>query len=192
MAHAEVPPDAPEQLHNGDFSGGVTPWFSYGTGPLAVTDGRLCTTVAGGLANPWDAGIGRDAGPLTAGAEYELSFDVSATPGAAVTALLQLGSAPYTGYASVDATATGSAQHVTKTFIAPADNAAAQLVFQIGGSAEAQTFCLDDVLLAAARRPRRTSRTPVPGSGSTRSATCPAARRTPPWSPRPPTRSTGS
>ncbi|MFC4144939.1 glycoside hydrolase family 9 protein [Micromonospora mangrovi] len=147
VAHAEVPPDAPEQLQNGDFSAGVAPWFSYGTGPLAVTDGRLCTTVAGGLANPWDAGIGEDAVPLTAGAEYQLSFDVSATPGAAVKAVLQQGSAPYTSYAAVDATATGTATHVTRTFTAPADNAGAQLVFQLGGNAQAQTFCLDNVSL---------------------------------------------
>ncbi|MFG2109074.1 glycoside hydrolase family 9 protein [Micromonospora chersina] len=146
-ARAEVPPDAPEQLRNGDFSAGTSPWFSYGTGDLGVTNGRLCTTVAGGLANPWDAGIGQDALPLIAGAEYELSFDISATPGAAVKAVLQLGSAPYTTYASVDATATGAAQHVARTFTAPADNAGAQLIFQVGGSPEAQTFCLDNVSL---------------------------------------------
>ncbi|NES15443.1 MULTISPECIES: glycoside hydrolase family 9 protein [Micromonospora] len=147
VAHAEVPPDAPEQLRNGDFSDGTAPWFSYGTGALGVTDGQLCTTVPGGLANPWDAGIGQDAVPLIAGAEYELAFDVSATPGAAVKAVLQLGSAPYTTYASVDATATGTAAHVTKTFTAPADNPGAQLIFQVGGSPEAQTFCLDNVSL---------------------------------------------
>ncbi|MFI5837826.1 glycoside hydrolase family 9 protein [Micromonospora sp. NPDC051300] len=146
-ALAEVPPDAPEQLRNGDFSAGVSPWFSYGTGELAVTDGRLCTTVAAGTANPWDAGIGQDAVPLISGAEYELSFDVSATPGAALKAVLQLGSAPYTTYASVDATATGTAKHVSTTFTAPADNAGAQLIFQVGGSAQAQTFCLDNVSL---------------------------------------------
>ncbi|WFE39551.1 glycoside hydrolase family 9 protein [Micromonospora sp. WMMD998] len=146
-ALAEVPPDAPEQLRNGDFSAGVSPWFSYSTGELAVTDGQLCTTVAAGTANPWDAGIGQDAVPLIQGAEYELSFDVSATPGAALKAVLQLGSAPYTTYASVDATATPTATHVTTTFTAPADNAGAQLIFQIGGSAEAQTFCLDNVSL---------------------------------------------
>ncbi|MFI7577186.1 glycoside hydrolase family 9 protein [Micromonospora sp. NPDC049497] len=146
-AYAEPPPDAPEQIDNGDFSEGVAPWFSYGTGPLAVTDGRLCTTVPGGLANPWDAGIGQDGVPLVAGAEYTLGFDVSATPGAAVKAVLQLGSAPYTTYASVDATATGTAQRFTQTFTVPADNPSAQLIFQVGGNAAEQTVCLDDVSL---------------------------------------------
>ncbi|SBT39484.1 glycoside hydrolase family 9 protein [Micromonospora narathiwatensis] len=146
-ALAEVPPDAPEQIRNGDFSDGTSPWFSYGTGDLRVVDGRLCTTVPAGLANPWDAGIGQDAVPLIAGAEYELSFDISATPGTAVTAVLQLGSAPYTTYASANANATGTAQHVAKTFTAPADNPGAQLIFQVGGSPQAQTVCLDNVSL---------------------------------------------
>ncbi|KAB1138690.1 glycosyl hydrolase family 5 [Micromonospora sp. AMSO12t] len=146
-AHAEPPPDAPEQIDNGDFSAGVSPWFSYGTGPLAVTDGRLCATVPGGLANPWDAGIGQDGVPLVAGAEYTLGFDVSATPGTAVKAVLQLGTAPYTTYASVDATAGGTAQRFEKTFTVPEANPAAQLIFQVGGNAAEQTVCLDDVSL---------------------------------------------
>ncbi|MGC4748605.1 glycoside hydrolase family 9 protein [Micromonospora sp. DT201] len=152
-AHADPPPDAPEQIDNGDFSAGVSPWFSFGTGPLAVTDGRLCTTVAGGLANPWDAGIGQDGVPLIAGAEYTLGFAVSATPGAAVKAVLQLGSAPYTTYAAVDATATGTAQRVEQTFVVPDDNPAAQLIFQVGGAAETQTICLDDVSLRGGEPP---------------------------------------
>ncbi|MFI6067792.1 glycoside hydrolase family 9 protein [Micromonospora sp. NPDC051227] len=152
-AHADPPPDAPEQIDNGDFSAGVSPWFSFGTGALAVTDGQLCTTVAGGLANPWDAGIGQDGVPLIAGAEYTLGFAVSATPGAAVKAVLQLGSAPYTTYAAVDATATGTLQRVEQTFTVPDDNPSAQLIFQVGGSAQAQTICLDDVSLRGGEPP---------------------------------------
>ncbi|WP_422733703.1 glycoside hydrolase family 9 protein [Micromonospora sp. WMMD558] len=152
-AQAEPPPDAPEQLDNGDFSAGVSPWFSYGTGTLGVTDGRLCTTVPGGLANPWDAGIGQDGVPLVAGAEYTLGFDVSATPGTAVKAVLQLGSAPYTTYASVDATATGTPARVEKTFTVSDENPAAQLIFQVGGSAAEQTVCLDNVSLRGGNPP---------------------------------------
>ncbi|MCG5463857.1 glycoside hydrolase family 9 protein [Micromonospora sp. MED01] len=152
-AHADPPPDAPEQIDNGDFSAGVSPWFSFGTGALAVTDGQLCTTVAGGLANPWDAGIGQDGVPLIAGAEYTLGFAVSATPGAAVKAVLQLGSAPYTTYAAVDATATGTLQRVEQTFTVPDDNPNAQLIFQVGGAAQAQTICLDDVSLRGGEPP---------------------------------------
>ncbi|MDH6466206.1 endoglucanase [Micromonospora sp. A200] len=147
VAHAEVPPDAPEQLSNGDFSAGVSPWFSYGTGALDAADGRLCTTVPGGSANPWDAGIGQDGVRLNAGAEYRLGFDVSATPGAAIKAVLQLGSAPYTTYAAVGATAGPESTRVEQTFTVPDDNPAAQLIFQVGGSAAEQRICLDNVSL---------------------------------------------
>ncbi|MFC5927892.1 glycoside hydrolase family 9 protein [Micromonospora vulcania] len=152
-AYADPPPDAPEQIDNGDFSAGVAPWFSYGTGALAVTDGQLCTTVPGGLANPWDAGIGQDGVPLLAGAEYTLGFAVSATPGTAIKAVLQLGSAPYTTYAAVDAAATGTPQRVEQTFTVPDDNPGAQLIFQVGGAAAAQTVCLDDVSLRGGEPP---------------------------------------
>ncbi|MEV1013632.1 glycoside hydrolase family 9 protein [Micromonospora sp. NPDC049801] len=152
-AYAAPPPDAPEQIDNGDFSAGVSPWFSYGTDSLGVTDGQLCAAVPGGLANPWDAGIGQDGVPLIAGAEYTLGFDITATPGTAVKAVLQLGSAPYTTYAAVDAAATGTVQRVESTFTVPDDNQNAQLIFQVGGSAQAQTICLDDVSLRGGEPP---------------------------------------
>ncbi|SCL33150.1 Carbohydrate binding domain-containing protein [Micromonospora nigra] len=153
VAHADPPPGAPEQITNGDFSAGVAPWFSFGTGPLGVTDGQLCTTVAGGLANPWDAGVGQDGVPLIAGAEYTLGFDVSAAPGGAVRAVLQLGAAPYTAYVTVDTTATGTTQRVEKTFVASDDNSAAQMIFQIGGNADEQSICLDNVSLRGGEPP---------------------------------------
>ncbi|MEV6692389.1 glycoside hydrolase family 9 protein [Micromonospora sp. NPDC051196] len=152
-AYADPPADAPEQINNGDFSNGSSPWFSFGTGPLGVTDGQLCTTVAGGLANPWDAGIGHDGVPLIAGAEYTLGFDVRSTPGSSVTAVLQLGSAPYTGYYSVIAAATPTLQRVERTFVAPTDDSRAQLIFQVGGAAQEQTVCLDNVSLRGGNPP---------------------------------------
>ncbi|GAB2931982.1 cellulase [Micromonospora polyrhachis] len=148
-AHADPPPpDAPEQIDNGDFNVGVPPWFSYGTGPLGVVDGRGCATVPGGLGNLWDAGIGQGAVPLVAGSAYTLSFAVSANPGnSALRAVLQLGTAPYTAYTSVDATASDGAIRVEHTFTAPTDDPTAQLIFQVGGSPVEQTLCLDDVSL---------------------------------------------
>ncbi|GAA0370832.1 cellulase [Micromonospora gifhornensis] len=152
-AYADPPADAPEQINNGDFSNGSSPWFSFGTGPLGVVDGELCTTVAGGLANPWDAGIGHDGVPLIAGAEYTLGFDVHATPGTSVTAVLQLGSAPYTGYYSVTAAATPTLQRVERTFVASTDDSRSQLIFQVGGGAQEQTVCLDNVSLRGGNPP---------------------------------------
>nr|WP_308424577.1 glycoside hydrolase family 9 protein [Micromonospora sonchi] len=152
-AHADPPADAPEQITNGDFSTGVSPWFSYGTGPLGVTDGQLCATVPGGLGNSWDAGIGQDAVALVGGAEYTLGFDVTATPGGSVNAVLQLGNAPYTGYYSVSAAATATRQRIERTFVAPDDDSRAQIIFQVGGSAQEQTICLDNVSLRGGNPP---------------------------------------
>ncbi|GAB3844489.1 cellulase [Micromonospora andamanensis] len=152
-AFADPPADAPEQIRNGDFSDGSSPWFSYGTNSLGVVDGQLCATVSAGLANPWDAGIGHDALPLIAGAEYTLGFDVTSTPGGPVAAVLQLGSEPYTGYYSVTAAATPTQQRVERTFVAPTDDSRAQLIFQIGGSAEARTVCLDNISLRGGNPP---------------------------------------
>ncbi|MEH1017590.1 glycoside hydrolase family 9 protein [Micromonospora sp. CPCC 206060] len=146
-AFAEPAPDAPEQVRNGDFSDGTSPWFTYGAGPIGVSDGRGCATVPGGLANPWDAGIGQEGIPLVAGGEYTLGFDASATPGTAIKAVLQLGSAPYTSYFAVDATAGTTPGRIERTFTAPADDARAQLIFQVGGSTDEQTVCLDNVSL---------------------------------------------
>ena len=85
------PPGGAEQIRNGDFSNGTAGWYSYGTTASGVVDGRLCSEVPGGLANPWDAGVGQNDIPLIAGETYVLSFDASAEPGATVRVTVQLG-----------------------------------------------------------------------------------------------------
>jgi endoglucanase len=137
----------PEQVHNGGFDEGTAGWYSYGTTATGVTDGRLCSVVPTGLANPWDAGVGQNDIPLVAGASYTFSFTASADPGATVRAAVQLGVDPYTGYFSRDVPLTGPAQQLTFTFTAPADTAQAQVAFQVGGNAAQYTFCVDDVSL---------------------------------------------
>ncbi|HYN93333.1 MAG TPA: glycoside hydrolase family 9 protein [Pilimelia sp.] len=144
---AAPPPAGPEQVQNGDFADGTNGWFSYGTTSTGVTDGRLCAAVPAGLANPWDAGIGQNGVPLVAGSTYTFSFDASATPGASVRANVQLGAAPFTSFLSRDVALTATAQHLEFTFTAAVDTGAAQIAFQVGGSAAAYTLCLDNVSL---------------------------------------------
>jgi endoglucanase len=141
------PPGGAEQLQNGDFSNGDGGWFSYGTTGTGVADGKLCTDVPGGLANPWDAGVGQNGVTLVAGAEYKFSFDASAAPGATVRAAVQLGAEPFTGYLSKDVPLTAAAQHLEFGFTAPEATTAAQVVFQVGGNAAAYRFCLDNASL---------------------------------------------
>jgi len=138
---------APEQIENGDFEDGSAGWYSYGTTSTAVVGGALCSEVPGGLANPWDGGVGQNDVPLIAGESYTLSFDATADPGGTVRLAVQLGAAPYTGYFSRDLALTPASGHQEFTFTAPEDTPAAQVAFQVGGNAEAYTFCLDNVSL---------------------------------------------
>jgi endoglucanase len=138
---------APEQIENGDFDDGTGGWYSYGTTSTAVLDGKLCSEVPGGLANPWDGGVGQNGVPLVAGSAYTFAFDASAAPGATVRATVQLGVDPYTSYLSRDVTLTGETQRLEFTFTAPVDTEQAQVAFQVGGNPAAYTFCLDNVSL---------------------------------------------
>ncbi|MFD0742811.1 carbohydrate binding domain-containing protein [Phytohabitans flavus] len=137
----------PEQVENGDFNDGTAGWYSYGTTSTAVLDGRLCSEVPGGLANPWDAGVGQNGVPLVAGSAYTFSFDASAAPGATVRAAVQLGVDPFTAYLSRDVTVTGETQHLEFTFTSPVDTDQAQVAFQVGANPTAYTLCLDNVSL---------------------------------------------
>ncbi|MEV4532588.1 glycoside hydrolase family 9 protein [Asanoa sp. NPDC049518] len=137
----------PEQLENGDFGDGTAGWYSYGTTSTTVQNGQLCSAVPGGLANPWDGGVGQNDVRLTAGAAYTLSFDAHADPTATVRVAVQLGAEPYTGYFSRDLSLTPQQDHYEFTFTAPDDTPAGQVAFQVGGNAAGYELCLDNVSL---------------------------------------------
>ncbi|WP_243740506.1 glycoside hydrolase family 9 protein [Streptomyces sp. 8K308] len=146
--------EGPELIENGDFASGViVPWWSTANAPASVVDGRLCAEVPGGTVNPWDVIVGQDGLPLTAGESYELSFTATATTPVTVRTNVQMNTEPWTTeLAALDAV-DETAEPVTHVFTAGADHAAAQLVFQMGGSAEPFTFCLDDVSLTGGAEP---------------------------------------
>ncbi|MFE1578362.1 glycoside hydrolase family 9 protein [Streptomyces fradiae] len=151
-AGAAEPPDAraaagPEQIVNGDFSAGTTPWWWTANSPAAVTDGELCAAIPAGTSDPWDAIIGQDGVDLLAGEGYELSFTAHASVPVAIRTSVQMAVEPYTSeHLSTDRITT-EPQTFTHTFTAKADNDAAQLGFQAGGHDRAYTLCLDDVSL---------------------------------------------
>ncbi|HEU5156754.1 MAG TPA: glycoside hydrolase family 9 protein [Streptosporangiaceae bacterium] len=149
-AHAD---DPPEQLKNGGFDNGTAGWFTYGTTDVGAGDGRLCTTVPGGLANPWDAGVGQNDVPLVNGSSYTLSFDASADPGSTFRANVQLGVDPFTSFFSRDIPLTADAQHFEFTFTATADSTAAQMVFHVGANAAGYRLCVDNVSLRGGEAP---------------------------------------
>jgi endoglucanase len=136
-----------EQVTNGGFDDGSAGWYSYGTDPASVVDGRYCADVPGGLANPWDAGIGQNGTRLVAGAKYTFTFEATAAPAASVKAAVQLGSEPYTSYLGKTVGLTDQSQKFTFDFTASEDTTKGQVAFQLGGSATAYTFCVDNVSL---------------------------------------------
>ena len=148
---AEAQP--PELIVNGTFDTGTAPWWSTANAPAAVVDGRLCAEIPGGTVNPWDAIIGQNDLPLQAGESYELSFDASASVPVGVLAKVQLQVEPWTERLSQPTILGTEAQHFSYTFTSDVDSTTEQLAFQVGGSAEPWTFCLDNVSLVGGVEP---------------------------------------
>lgn len=146
--------DPPEQIVNGDFSNGSTaPWWWTENNPASVVDGRLCADIPGDTANPWDAIIGQSDLPLVAGESYSLSYTATASVPVTITTNVQMAVDPYTTELSEHDQISDTAVPITHTFTAKADNDAAQLAFQVGGTSKAFTLCLDDVSLRGGAEP---------------------------------------
>ncbi|ARQ72243.1 glycoside hydrolase family 9 protein [Streptomyces marincola] len=146
--------EGPQLIENGDFASGVTaPWWWTPNAPASVVDGRLCAQAEGGTVNPWDVIVGQDDLPLTAGESYELSYTASATAPVTSRTNVQLAEEPWTQELAAADRIGSTPETFTHVFTASADYDAAQLAFQIGGSDEALTFCLDDVSLTGGAEP---------------------------------------
>jgi endoglucanase len=143
----------PELIDNGTFDTGTAPWWWTANAPASVVDGRMCAEIAGGTVNPWDAIVGQNDLPLQAGESYELSFDASASVPVGVLAKMQLQVEPWTERLSQPTILGTEAQHFSYTFTSDVDSATDQLAFQVGGSAQPWTFCLDNVSLVGGAEP---------------------------------------
>ena len=132
----------------------------------------LCVDVPGGTVNPWDVIIGQDYIPLIEGESYAFSFTASSTEQVSIRALVQEPVEPWTTQMDERALLGPEAETYEFVFTSNVDWDDAQVAFQIGGSDDPWTFCLDDVALVGGADPRSTSPTPARGCASTRSATC--------------------
>jgi endoglucanase len=138
-----------QHIPNGDFTTGTTGWWSTENAPLSATGGQLCADIPGGTANAWDVSLGHNDIPLANGAAYALSFRAKASAPVTVRANVQLNEAPYTTALSRAVALTTEAQAFEYAFTSSLDSANGTLTFQLGGAAEAFTFCLDDVSLTS-------------------------------------------
>ncbi|HEU5472283.1 MAG TPA: glycoside hydrolase family 9 protein [Actinophytocola sp.] len=142
-----------ELIENGTFDAGTAPWWWTGNVPSAVTDGRLCAQVPGATANPWDAIIGQNDLPLQNGESYEFSFDASASVPVGVLAKVQQQTEPWPERLSRPVILGPESQHFSFAFTSGVDSDIEQVAFQIGGSAQPWTLCLDNVSLTGGAPP---------------------------------------
>jgi endoglucanase len=138
-----------QHISNGDFTTGTTGWWSTDNAPLSATGGQLCASVPGGTANAWDVSLGYNGVPLADGDAYRLSFRAHSSAPATVRANVQLNEAPYTTALSQAVALTTETQTFEYAFTSALDSADGTLTFQLGGSAGAFDFCLDDVSLTS-------------------------------------------
>ena len=154
LPHASAQ-QGPELISNGDFENGTTePWWWTENTEGTVVDGQLCAEIPGGTQNAWDVIIGQDGLPIEAGETYELVYTATATAPVSIRTNVQEPVEPWgTVLAAVDQI-TDAAEPISHVFTASTAIEEAQLVFQVGGSDEPYTFCLDDIsLTGGAERP---------------------------------------
>lgn len=145
-----LPALATDQIANGAFETSVEPWWATDNLTHAAVDGRLCADVPAGVINAWDAIVGLDGVTLVEGETYALSFSVSGDPGGPIRAVVQMSVDPWTSYGVIAEIAGPEVQIFSTSFTAPVSLDDAQIVFQVGGSADrAWRICLDDVALVS-------------------------------------------
>lgn len=151
-----VPPPSTigELLGNGDFSSGLSPWWTTSSITPDTSTGELEAVITNGGSNPWDAIVGQHNIPVYMGAPYTLTFQARATQIVTITALLQENGGSYTQYFNTPLPLTTVTQTYTYTFTSPDDNLAASFQFQMGGQGEFTVY-LDNVSLLG----------PVPDTG---------------------------
>jgi endoglucanase len=145
---APTPPPARrgELLRNGLFHHGQSaPWWTSGASAV-VDQGRLEATVTGGGTSPWDAIVGQSQVPLFVGGQYTLSLKAWASAPAAVSAVLQRESAPFTVYQRTPVALTTVPKTLRFTFTSTAEDPAAVLQLQLGGQGDLVVY-LDNVSL---------------------------------------------
>jgi endoglucanase len=146
---------AAEQITNGTFDNGTSPWYAYGhvSGSLKVVDGAMCMDVPAGTSNPWDVAFGLDSVPAIAGEGYALSFKAKASRNVTIASYFQHGAENWEQIAAGNPQVTTEFTQFTFDGTSPADYTNGQVVFQVGGKAEAFTFCIDDVSLMGGVEP---------------------------------------
>jgi endo-1,4-beta-xylanase len=157
---------------NGTFdTTSTSPWWGYANDTidppaaqtLAVTDGRLCSTMTAGGEHPWDVIIGVSGLALLPNQYYHIAFSVSADADRTIKFKTGFGDVPYTDYFLESVAATTTPQVVEYTYLNLRNDPNAQFQFQIGGSVG--TVCLDNIVLEPVPAPATPAYTTPATSG---------------------------
>ncbi len=131
-------------VQNGNFVGGIEPWWTSGDLSITTTDGACLTINAAGT-NPWDVQLGQHNISLQAGSSYQLKFAAKSTTPVTLPVRLQQNAEPYTGYFATDPVLNAAWTEFVFNFTS-AYSDAASLLFQIGGLGT-PTICINHVSL---------------------------------------------
>jgi endo-1,4-beta-xylanase len=147
-------------LRNGTFDTVTDPWWgnAANTNPafpadqtLAVTDGRLCSTMTAAGENIWDVVVGYSGAALLPNQHYRISFSASADADRSIKVKTGLNAEPWTDYFILSVPLTSTAQTFEYTYLNLRADAAAQFQFQVGKTPG--TVCIDDVVLEPVAAP---------------------------------------
>ena len=140
------------------FDDGPGAWIAYGTdGDIDTSSGALCVDVPAGSAQ-YGVGVVLNGVAVEEGATYTFAYTASASTDVTIRALVGQNGAPYGTVLDTSPALTAEPTAVEETFVATASYPATptdespegQIAFQLGGvTAEAWTFCLDDVALTS-------------------------------------------
>lgn len=146
-----------ELLPQTGFADGKGVWGSYGvTAEQQVGDAWCMSVPAGG--DPWSAGLTYNGVPIEEGANYVLSYTVSAEPAtSAVRVIVGEGGGAYRTvleqFPNLGEPAT-VVHPFTSTATFPADGAApGQIAFHLGGKSDPYEFCISSVSLMTSAAP---------------------------------------
>ena len=137
-------------IQNGDFAAGATAWDLNLNGSGAATfdtsGGAGCINISNGSDQSWHVQLQQFNLNLTQDDSYKIEFDVSADRSFDFNFKTGQSVVPYGDYTNQSATATVTATTVVHTYTQSADDAAALIQFQVGGSGTG-TICFDNVVL---------------------------------------------
>lgn len=149
LAAPVTPLRAEELVGDPDFSAGNADgrWWATENVELTARPGAICAAVAAGTSRPWDAIIGLNNIPIDRGETYRFAVSVESETGGPMRAYVQEGQAPWTPVAELIRNLPVGPLEASRDFTADASHRNGQIVFQLGGSPDAWTFCLKRVSL---------------------------------------------